>query len=291
MVLVNATLFASWGGTKRKKMFALVTACQSSSPQVRSQRQIDLTISRIPSFPLRPPFHIAPRRATRLRRPRPTTISPLLLLPLFLRSAVVAVVVIVSGALIPFLPCPFPLPRLRPLLDPDVEALPAQRLEQGAAGAHAGEVLGGEDAEDVGDDVGDAAVHGAGLHVGRVDAEELEAQAVAAWGAAAEVREDEEGARDAVLVFGLVRRGDEGAHQPPGGGHVRVRGRHFGLVVAAVWAQERAVQGEHADVVLGWRARGLVCYPELQDRRRIDDPTISLAEATGSGGGGLLADA
>lgn len=183
---------------------------------------------------------------------------------------------------------PIPPPRLRTLLHTHVQPLPSQGLQQRARSPHAGEILRRVHVEHVRDAAGDSAVHGTLLHVQRVDAQQLEVKAVAAGRAAAEVREDEEGASDLVLVLGRVGAGDEGAHEAARGLHVGADGGGLGFVVLVRRVEQRAVQGQHALVVLLRGAGGFVGDFELEDGWWVDDSAVALAETAGSGCGGLL---
>lgn len=107
------------------------------------------------------------------------------------------------------------IPCVGALLHADVEALAAESDEQGARGAHAGEVFGGVDGEEVGHDVRHGRVLRSRSHAHGIDADEGELEPILARVPAAEIREDEKGACRTVLVLGLVRRGNQRAHQSP----------------------------------------------------------------------------
>lgn len=86
-------------------------------------------------------------------------------------------------------------------------------------------------------------VFGTGRHTRGIDADECELKSVLPRVAAAEVRENEEGACDLILVLRGVRAGDERAHEAARGLHVGADRGSLRFVVLVGRIEQSAVQG------------------------------------------------
>ena len=197
-----------------------------------------------------------------------------------------------SGSLASFGAQAGSLPRgeslLVPLLDLDVAALQLEGAGEGAAGAHAGEVLGGVDGEDLAEHLRQDGREAADVQVRRVDAHHHEAQPVPPVRAARQVREAEE----APLVVVLVLRHRWRRHQLP---HQSSRGPPVGLDQRCFFAGAFGVPQRAVDYVERipqfveiYSAQLGIVRLKLNDGWWVDDTSVPLAETARAGCNRLL---
>lgn len=125
------------------------------------------------------------------------------------------------------------------LLDLNVASLQLQCSRQRTAGPHSREVLGCVDSEDIAQDLRQNWHQTADMQIHRVDAHQDEAKPVLAVRAARQVGKAKETALDVVLVLCNGGRGDQLAHETPGGSPVGLN--QCCLLVRPVGVPEGAV--------------------------------------------------